>query len=193
MPEPSGRPSKLTADVRDKVVNAIRLGGSRNDAALFAGIDPRTLRRWMDAGAEEGDGPHAELRAAVVEAETIWKVTALGTIAKAASTDWKAAAWLLERRHPAEFGDKSVLFLVKHALAEMEKAAEQAGVALPENAWEQAWATVARQLAQKLPEAVAGIGPGAAGDFEGFESEEDLDLALKLLGRRRSGGNGSPS
>jgi hypothetical protein len=46
---------------------------------------------------------------------------------------------------------------VKHALEEMEKAAAAAGVPLPQDAWERAWATVARQVAWRLPEAVAGL------------------------------------
>jgi len=190
---PEGRPTRLTPDVEERILHAIKLGASRADAAQFAGVGERTLREWLRLGAEEVEGPHARLRARVLEAEGHVKVTLVGSVLKAAMKDWRAALALLQCRHPAEYGDKGVLFLVKHALAEMEKAAEAAGVALPANAWEQAWATVARQLAQKLPEAVSGIGPGAAGEYEGFESEEDLDTALRLLGRRRTGGNGHPS
>jgi hypothetical protein len=192
VPEVSGRPTKLTPAIEERVLHAIKLGASRADAAQFAGIGERTLREWMRLGADEAEGPHAALRARVLEAEGQVKVTLVGCVLKAAVSDWRAALALLQCRHPTEFGDKSVLFLVRHALSEIEKAAELAGVALPESAWEQAWATVARQLAQKLPEAVAGIGSGVGGDYEGFETEEDLDLALKLLGRRRTGGNGSP-
>ena len=190
---PEGRPTRLTPDVEERILHAIKLGASRADAAQFAGVGERTLREWLRLGAEEVEGPHATLRARVLEAEGNVKVTLVGSVLKAAMKDWRAALALLQCRHPAEYGDKGVLFLVKHALAEMEKAAEAAGVALPADAWEQAWATVARQLAQKLPEAVSGIGPGAAGEYEGFESEEDLDTALRLLGRRRTGGNGHPS
>jgi len=187
----AGRPEKITPEVIAAVVTALRNGASRADAAQFAGIDPSTLRRWMQRAEEEPDSLYGRLRAEVLETESRVKVALVGCVLKAAATDWRAALELLKCRHPAEFGDRSVLFLVKHALDEMERAAAAAGIALPANAWEQAWATVARQLAQKLPEAVAGIGPGAAGDFQGFESQEDLDLALKLLGRRRKHGDGT--
>lgn len=188
----AGRPSKLTPDVQERILHALKLGASRPDAALFAGIGERTLREWMRLGAEEPEGPFRELRAKVLEAETHVKVTLVGCVLKAAVSDWRAALALLQCRHPSEFGDKGVLFLVRHALAEMQKAAEEAGVALPENAWEQAWATVARQLAAKLPEAVAGLGTGGQ-ELQGFETEEDMNTALRLLGkRRRTHGNGPP-
>lgn len=191
MPD-AGRPSKLTPEVQEKILHSIRLGSSRPDAALFAGVGERTLREWMRLGTEEPDGPFGALRAKVTEAEIHVKVTLVGCVLKAAVSDWRAALALLQCRHPAEFGDKGVLFLVKHALAEMQKAAEEAGVSLPENAWEQAWATVARQLAAKLPEAVAGLGTGGA-ELRGFDNEEDMDTALRLLGRRRpTHGNGPP-
>jgi len=192
VPDP-GRPTRLSPEIQERILHAMKLGASRADAAQFAGIGERTLREWLRVGAEEPDGPFAALRAKVLEAEGNVKVTLVGCVLKAAVSDWRAALALLQCRHPAEYGDKGVLFLVKHALAEMEKAAERAGIALPADAWEQAWATVARQLAQRLPDAVAGLGTGAADDLQGFETPEDLDLALKLLGRRRTGGNGHPS
>ncbi|MHC4137370.1 MAG: hypothetical protein ACYS0K_20665 [Planctomycetota bacterium] len=192
MPEP-GRRTKLTPAAQERVVSALLLGNSRATAAKFAGIDRATLRRWMARGAEEKESIYAELRAAVLEAESRAKVTAMGCIMKAMREgDWRAAAWWLERKWPAEFGAKSPLFLVAKALHEMEKAAEEAGTPLPEGAWEQAWAKVARDFSLQLPHA-GGMKVGTGAEGVGFESQEDLDTALRLLGRGKHGEDGTPA
>jgi hypothetical protein len=195
MAEP-GRPTKLTPELIAELAGALRVFTSRADAAVHVGVDPRVFRRWLDRGAEEGDGLYADLRAAVVQAEVRRKGGWIGTVVQAAANgDVKAAMWLLERCHPAEFGERNPLSLVHHAFKEMEKAAAANGIALPGSVWEQAWTAVARQLAQKLPEAIAGIGPGGVGDYQGFETQEDLDLALELLGkkeRRKDHGGTAP-
>lgn len=174
-----GRPSELTPQVREKLVQALAIGNYRGDAARFAGIDPTTLSRWMRRGREEPQGPFAELRDAVLDAEAKAKVMALGCVTKAIRDgDWKAAAWYLERKHPHQYAEKSHLFLVAKALEQMEEAAEEAGSPLPEGAWEKAWAAVAKEFSLKLPHANG----KAQTDAEGFQSPDDLDTALRLLG-----------
>jgi hypothetical protein len=117
----------------------------------------------------------------------------MGCITKAIRDgDWRAARWFLERKWPAEFGAKSPLYLVAKALDEMEKAAEEAGTPLPEGAWEQTWAKVAREYSLQLPHAGGvKVGPGAEG--VGFESQEDLDTALRLLGWGEHGQDRTPA
>lgn len=193
MPQP-GRRTKLTPAVQEGIVSALRAGSSRATAAEFAGIDKATLRRWMARGAEEEEESlYAGLRAAVREAESRAKVAAVGCIATAIRDgDCRAAMWWLERKLPAEYGAKSPLFLVKKALEEMEKAAEEAGIPLPEGVWEQTWAKVARELSLQLPHA-GGTKVGTGAEGEGFESQEDLDTALRLLGRSNHGEDGPPA
>lgn len=69
-------------------------------AAAYCGIAPRTLRRWMKRGVAEKRGKYRELVVAVRRAIAMAEVRDVATIAKAAATQWKAAAWRLERRHP---------------------------------------------------------------------------------------------
>ncbi|MHC4136107.1 MAG: hypothetical protein ACYS0K_14095 [Planctomycetota bacterium] len=187
-----GRPTKLTPEVQERVVSALLLGNYRSDAAHFAGVDKATLRRWLARGAEESDSFYGVFRETVLEAESRAKVTAMGCITRAVREgDWRAAAWFLERKWPSEFCAKSQLFLVAKALDEMEKAAEESGAPLPEGAWEQAWAKVAREFSLQLPHAGGlRVGPGAEGG-EGFENQEDLDTALRLLGLRGHGDSGT--
>jgi len=106
-----GRPSKLTLQVEEQLVQALRMGTSRKHAAIYAGIDEATLRRWMARGRVEREGPHAELHRAVVEAEAKAQIVAMGCVAKAIREgDWKAATWLLERKAPEQYAPRSRLF-----------------------------------------------------------------------------------
>lgn len=107
----NGRPSRLTPEVQEKVLQALGLGNTRAHAAAYAGVGERTFRRWMSEGQEEGEGPYAELRQAVLAAESRAQMMAMGAIAKAIRDgDWKAAAWMLERRVPEYYAPRSRLF-----------------------------------------------------------------------------------
>ena len=63
MPD-NGRPTKLSLDVQNKIVQALQAGTYRQDAAEYAGVDAATLRRWMARGLAEKDGLHDSFRAA---------------------------------------------------------------------------------------------------------------------------------
>jgi len=47
-----GRPSLFTADRRQRILEAKKVGASNDTAALVAGVDPRTLRGWLKRGRE---------------------------------------------------------------------------------------------------------------------------------------------
>ena len=89
------RPSKYTPERAERVFQAIRSGCTRRAAASHAGIDDATLYRWMDRYASFA----ALLRAREDEVE----IRAVATIQQAWQVDWRAAAWWLERRRPAEY------------------------------------------------------------------------------------------
>jgi hypothetical protein len=92
------RPSKLTEDRADRIVQAVRLGASQETAAQAAGVAGRTLRRWLAAGqAPRSRGRYRQLAERVAEAEAQREVQALARIAQAERDDWRAAAWYLER------------------------------------------------------------------------------------------------
>ncbi len=151
MPD-NGRPSKLTAEIQEKIVQALSIGNYRKDAAEYAGIDAATLHRWMLRGSREKDSAYADFRTAVLEAESRAKITAIGCITKAMRDgDWRAAAYWLERKFPHQFSDRSQLFLIQKTFEQVESAAEAAGIQLPDSVWETAWTTLAADLAQKLP------------------------------------------
>ena len=68
MPDP-GRPSKLTPQSTEQLVQELRLGNSRKHSAIYAGLDEATLRRWMSRGRVEREGPYADLNREVLEAD----------------------------------------------------------------------------------------------------------------------------
>ena len=62
--------AKLTEARAERIVQAVRLGASRDVVAEVAGIDRRTLRRWLERGATAGaPKPYAEFAARVHKAE----------------------------------------------------------------------------------------------------------------------------
>lgn len=110
-----GRPSLLTADVRDRIALAVRNGCTRDIAALSCGVDKSTFYRWMRLGRdactlletgaeiEESAVPYFELYHAVRTADAVMESDALAAIADAGASDWKAHAWRLERTRPGRY------------------------------------------------------------------------------------------
>jgi transposase len=94
------RPTKLSPEVRERVVNAVRAGNYFEAAARAAGISESTLYRWLERGAEEKRGVYRDFREAVRRAEAESEVHAVAVIRRAMSDDWRAALALIERRHP---------------------------------------------------------------------------------------------
>jgi hypothetical protein len=103
---PLGRPSKLTAQRFTRLVAAVAVGATYRQACDFAGIEYRTLRRWLVRGAQDEAPPEfREFCHAIKKAEATAVLRCLERInAAAASGVWQAAAWLLERRYPDAYG-----------------------------------------------------------------------------------------
>ncbi|MGI8923087.1 MAG: hypothetical protein ACR2HJ_03445 [Fimbriimonadales bacterium] len=103
-----GRPSKLTAAVTKDISQAIMVGASRDLAAQYGGINRATFYEWLRLGreAEERDEEnlYLDFLLAVEFAEAAQVVNDLTLISLASETDWRAAAWRLERRFPNEYG-----------------------------------------------------------------------------------------
>lgn len=105
-PKPMGRPTKLTADIQEKVVAAINAGNYQETAAAYAGIGTTTFYRWMEQGADP-DAPqiYRDFREAVENARAQAEVRHVALITQAAqSGTWQASAWYLERSHPQRWG-----------------------------------------------------------------------------------------
>jgi hypothetical protein len=99
-----GRRSLLSPAVTARVVQIVQAGGYMESAAAAAGISRRALFEWLargdPAGSNPDDEPYREFRAAVDRAKAEAEARHVVLISSAASKDWKAAAWLLERQNP---------------------------------------------------------------------------------------------
>lgn len=100
-----GRPTKLTPEVQDKIVSAIRVGNYIDVAAQYAGIHKDTLYHWMQlAHDEDANGPHRQFSDAIKAALAQSEVEGVARITSAARENWQAMAWRLERRFPDRWG-----------------------------------------------------------------------------------------
>ncbi len=101
------RPTKLTPEVAERIVAAIRAGNFPEPAARSAGVSPATLYRWKRLGGQEASGPHRDLVEAIRRAEGEAEVHAIAVIRKQMPGDWRAALAYLERRHAERWGRRA--------------------------------------------------------------------------------------
>lgn len=99
-----GRKPKLTWQVQQQVVQFLRTGATLEAAAGAVGIHRTTLQRWLEKGDHDTRGRYHNFFAEVTKAQSEFEIRSQATILKAAQTDWKAAAWGLERRFPERYG-----------------------------------------------------------------------------------------
>ena len=101
------RPTKLTVETQERIIEAIKLGNYAETAACYAGIHKATYYRWMERGECEEDGCYREFRDAVAQASAEAEVRAVKVIQDAMPTDHRAAMRYLERRFPSRWGNRS--------------------------------------------------------------------------------------
>jgi hypothetical protein len=101
----TGRPEKLSAAVQARIVDAISAGASREKAAQAAGVSRSTLQSWLARGQEpKAPVPFQKFVEAFREAEVAAYLASIESIRQAADRgEWRAAAFMLERRHRDEF------------------------------------------------------------------------------------------
>lgn len=99
---------RLTPELIRKISDIVRDGSTAAVACACCGVPESTRQKWFRAGEgmvrQSRHGRHRELVEAVLRAEAEATANILRGIVAAAAKSWQAAAWLLERRFPAEFG-----------------------------------------------------------------------------------------
>ena len=71
---------------------------------MLAGISYESLNRWRIAGeAEDARPAFRHFWQSLRQAQAVAMKRLLDRVQNASRADWKAAAWLLERRHPEDF------------------------------------------------------------------------------------------
>lgn len=93
---PRGRKSKYEPERVERLLEAIRIGATYKHACDYAGISFETFSQWQKQ--------HPEFFEQVKAAEGAGVISNLQVIKTASAENWTAAAWLLERRHPEDYG-----------------------------------------------------------------------------------------
>jgi hypothetical protein len=100
-----GRPSKYTPETVTQILEYLKVGNTRGTAGQASGISHQTFAVWLRE--------YPEFSEAVKEAEAEAVALHVGNIVNAASKgSWQASAWVLERRHYADWGKKDRIELV---------------------------------------------------------------------------------
>lgn len=109
-------PTKLDDEMIERICQALRVGAYIETAAAHCGISKQSYYTWSRRGAEEreriadGSRPrkkeavYVRMLDAVERAMADSELRDLATITAASQTQWQAAAWKLERKHPDRYG-----------------------------------------------------------------------------------------
>lgn len=117
------RPTKFTPQVQQRILDAIALGLTYEQAATSAGIDRFTFRRWRDS--------KAPFCAEVEKAEVAGMAARLSRIQMAAiDGNWQADAWWLERRFPDQWGRRERVDVTHSGQVDVRMAVAQVQAAL---------------------------------------------------------------
>ena len=98
---------KLTRKLVDQIVELKRDGLCDADIIAAIGVNQSTFYRWLKDGEDAKSGVKRALYTELKKAESEYKRSLLTTIKSAAMSRaqyWTAAAWLLERKYPMEYG-----------------------------------------------------------------------------------------
>jgi hypothetical protein len=116
-----GRRRTLDRQRKQLVVNAVSRGATMTEAAIAVGVSLRTVQRE----AREDSHFDQELRLAHA-----CKAHPLDLMESAARTHWRAAAWLLERTNPEQYGRRSALSCSPFQFEEAMKVVVEAALRL---------------------------------------------------------------
>jgi len=106
-PHPIGRPPKLSLEMIEQICDLIIEGKPLARAAMLTNISESTLYRWLALGKEIGaEEIYCELVKRVSEATECSEFELLQNmrIAGMKTENWRANAWMLERRFPGKYG-----------------------------------------------------------------------------------------
>ena len=113
-----------TPELAEQLVSLLRAGNHIAAAARAVGISEQTFRVWMRRGGA-GDNPYVGFRERVEHARGQAEVRHVTQVAQAASEDWRAATWMLERQL-RQAADDDAEPIDTAALAELAEAGARA-------------------------------------------------------------------
>lgn len=94
-----GPPTLCTPEMRGKICKLVNAGAPLPYACEAAGMSWNTVKVWLRRG-RAGEEPYATFVQEWKAAKAAWVAGSVLRVTKAGERNWKAAAWLLERRVP---------------------------------------------------------------------------------------------
>jgi hypothetical protein len=118
-------PGAPTGPARDQIVRALSAGASDQDASAAAGVTYETYVAWIAKGEADRECGVASAEASFqVDAQRARSEACVGAVAyirRAMSTDWRAAAWYLERARPEEWArHRDKASTTKHGIGDQD-------------------------------------------------------------------------
>ena len=107
-----GRKLLLTKEITKEIISYIEQGNTNQDAYTMAGISRAAFYSWLSIGEKDKkngkETKYSNFFEMVKGAACRFKAANIAIIQKAAISgkQWQAAAWLLERKFPEEFGKR---------------------------------------------------------------------------------------
>ncbi|WP_009963175.1 hypothetical protein [Verrucomicrobium spinosum] len=99
-----GRPTLLNPTRQAALLEAIEQGMPLKHAAAVASMSYDTLNHWQKRGENESaPEEYRQFCQLLRRSQAIAMQVHLSSICDAAKRDWRAAAWMLERRYPEDF------------------------------------------------------------------------------------------
>lgn len=150
-----GKPSKLTPELAADLCKYLTLGMSPAQSAQMCGVHRNTMRYWLRRGEKEwnqADSHYSRFLNDVNKATAACMRRGLMLVNQASATDWRPAAWLLERRFPTEFAPKQMVEV--KAQQAVEEILEALARRLPNDMYLRVLAAVQEEMQERrLPEA----------------------------------------
>lgn len=96
-----GRPTKLTTEIQERIVELLKAGNYVETACAVVGIGRTTFYDWLKkAEKSTRANRYTRFRDAVRQAEAWAEARFVSIISKSAEKNWTAGAWWLERKYP---------------------------------------------------------------------------------------------
>ena len=97
----------MTPEVQGLIVDGINAGLTFRLTCARVGVHPGTFYRWLETGEKAKTGRYREFYDAVERAKADSALRLVSQITLQAPTDWRAAAFMLERRFPDDYGKRT--------------------------------------------------------------------------------------
>lgn len=162
-----GRPSKLTPDVQQRLVEAISAGNYYEAACAYAGIGYSTFRRWMQMGERAKRGKYREFWEAITRAERLAEARIVAQWQAHMPNDYRACRDFLAARFPERWGRRETVNVNAHVRSEHQETVvrrEEYVVRVEAALNDPEIREIARELWRRT---VGGAGPDPAGSVGG--------------------------